>query len=338
MAEKKGLIAYETQYGSAADVAYWLKAVIGFENHVDVKMYNQVLTVEPYDYVIIGGYTRWEKPHKSTYKFIERFHDDLTKKEIAYFLTCGEIDETIIMYMPGKPPHLSSGRSYFFDTLEKFPKLKPITLGAFGGRQVNRYLNSNDSRLIWILGKTMPADKVGWTGLDMWESLVPERVEAFANDIRTKILSLTPLQEKEVKKYRSFWESLQPGNLTDKKKAKLSIRPWTNTQSDKRCYFTRLRVKANLDKAASLLNDWAKKNNIEFKVEKKTYYNTYFIGTKKYNEKALSMHIVTADVIEDPGNVHISLRCYAKPEIRGGAEEDIKKAVAALQADGRKLD
>ena len=50
------------------------------------------------------------------------------------------------------------------------------------------------------------------------------------------------------------------------------------------------------------------------------------------------MHIVTADVIEDPGNVHISLRCYAKPKIRGGAEEDIKKAVATLQADGRKLD
>ena len=121
MAEKKGLIAYETQYGSAADVAYWLKALIGFENHVDVKTYNQVLTVEPYDYVIIGGYTRWEKPHKSTYKFIERFHEELTKKEIAYFLTCGEIDETIIIYMPGKPPHLSSGRSYLFDTLEKFP-------------------------------------------------------------------------------------------------------------------------------------------------------------------------------------------------------------------------
>ncbi len=56
----------------------------------------------------------------------------------------------------------------------------------------------------------MPADKVGWTGLDMWESLIPERVEAFANDIRTKILSLTPLQAEEVKKYRSFWDSLQP--------------------------------------------------------------------------------------------------------------------------------
>jgi hypothetical protein len=99
-----------------------------------------------------------------------------------------------------------------------------------------------------------------------------------------------------------------------------------------------LRVKAHLDKAASVLHDWAKQNDIEFKEAKKTYYNTYFVGTKKYNDKALSMHIVTAEVIEDPGNVHISLRCYAKPKIRDGAEEDIKKAVVALQADGRKLD
>ncbi len=172
----------------------------------------------------------------------------------------------------------------------------------------------------------------------MWESLLPERVEAFANDIRTKILSLAPLQAEEVKKYRSFWDSLQPGNLTDRNKNRLSIRPWTSTQSDKRCYFTRLRVKANQDKAAALLHDWAQQNDIELKEAKKTYYNTYFIGIKQYNGKALSMHIVTADVVEDPGNVHISLRCYANPKIRGGAEADMKKAVAALQSDGRKLD
>ncbi len=74
-----------------------------------------------------------------------------------------------------------------------------------------------------------------------------------------------------------------------------------------------MRVKANLDKAVALLHDWAKQNDIELKEAKNSYHNTYFIGTKQYNGKALSMHIVTADVVEDPGNVHISLRCYAKP-------------------------
>jgi menaquinone-dependent protoporphyrinogen IX oxidase len=337
MTEKKGLIAYETQYGSVADVAYWLKALIGIENHVDVKKYNQIIAVEPYDYVIIGGYTRWEKPHKTTYDFIERFHDELAKKELAYFLTCGEIDETLVMYMPGRPVHQTGGRSYFMDVLGKFPKLKPVTIGAFGGRQVNRYLNRWDSVTIRLLEKTAPPYKIGWTGLDMWESLVPERVEAFANDIRTKILSLPP--QKDVANYRGFWKSLQPGNLTDKSKDKLSIRPWTATRSEKRGYSTRLRIKADIDKTASLLEDWAKQNGMELKEETKTFYNKYFIATKQYNGgKALSVHIVIAEVIEDPGNTHIALNCYAKPAIREGVEEDIKKAGVILQDDGRKID
>ncbi|MCU0662655.1 MAG: flavodoxin domain-containing protein [Myxococcota bacterium] len=333
---KKGLLAYESQYGSAADVSYWIRSIVGLDQHLDVKKYNQILTVEPYDYVIIGGYTRWEKPHKSTYQFIERFHDELAKKEVAYFLTCGEVDETIVINMPGAPPHISSGRSYFLDTVEKFPSIKPVTLGAFGGRQVNRYLKSKDARLIWLLGKTMPPDKVGWTGLDMWESLVPERVEAFANDIRTKILSLRPLDD--VKQYRVFWESLQPGNLLDPSVKKFSVRPWTITQNEKRCYFSRSRFKGNLSLATSLLERWAQENGLELKLEKKTYYNTYFRAQKSEGSKAGLIHIVIADVIEDPGNVHVSFRCYTKPSARKAAEDDIQSAEKILWADGRKVD
>ncbi len=336
MKGKKGLLAYNSRYGSVADVAYWIKALVGIENHLDVKTYNHVLTVEPYDYVIIGGFTRWEKPQKDTYKFIERFKDVLAKKELAYFLTCGEIDETVIIYMPGKSPHLSCGRSYFFDTLEKYPELKPLTLGAFGGRQVNRYLNSWDSKTIWLLGKTMPADKVGWTGLDMWESLVPERVEAFANDIRTKILSIPAREDSE--KYRGYWESLQPGSLSDKNVNKFSVRPFTIVQSDNRCYFSRSRIKAGLDDVVPMLKKWADENGIKLIEEVKTYYNVYYRAEKKYDKKTLSIHIVAAEVIEDPGTVHFSFRIYGKPAIRKGAEEDIVKAEAILWADERKAD
>ena len=66
MTQKKGLIAYDTRYGSTAEVAYWLRALIGEDQAVEVKKLEQILTVKPYDYVIIGSYTRWEKSFKPT--------------------------------------------------------------------------------------------------------------------------------------------------------------------------------------------------------------------------------------------------------------------------------
>ena len=60
--EKKGLIVYNSIYSSTSEAAYWLKALLGEDQHAEVKHLDQVISVKPYDYVIIGSYTRWEKP------------------------------------------------------------------------------------------------------------------------------------------------------------------------------------------------------------------------------------------------------------------------------------
>ncbi len=336
MGNKKGLLAYDTRYGSTADVAFWVRALIGDGQDLDVKRYGHVITLDPYDYVIIGGFTRWEKPFKTTYDFVERFREDLANKEVAYFLTCGESDETVLMNMPNKPIHLSCGRSYFFDILEKFPEIEPVTTGGFGGRQVKDLLNTQDSAFIWFLEHTMPPDKIGWTGRDYWESLIPERVEFFANEIREKILSLPPVRD--VKKYRRYWKSQQPGVVSDSSVGKFSVRPYNNLESTKRSYCARSRFKGNLEEAESLLEQWAKEADVILLEEKKTSFNTYFRGIKTYSGESLSIHIVTALFPEDPGNVHVSFRSYDKPEMRSGAEKDITDAEALLWADGRKVD
>lgn len=68
-APKKGLLIYDTIYGSTIEVAYWIKALIGAENKLDVKRLSQFLTVEPYDYVIIGPtpFQKWRPPHDGIY-------------------------------------------------------------------------------------------------------------------------------------------------------------------------------------------------------------------------------------------------------------------------------
>ncbi len=332
---KKGLLIYDTMYGSTIEVAYWLKALIGIENHLDVKRSTQLLTIKPYDYVIIGSYTISEKPSETTYKFVETYQNELAKKEIAYFLTCGDNDETMVLKTPGGTPHLISGRNYLFDIMEKFPTIKPVVLGGFGGRQVYPTLNTKDSLSAWLLG-ILVKDEVPWEGLDIWESLIPERVEVFANEIRTKILGLPP--RKDVKKYRGYWTSLQPANLTDPTKLKFKPRPYNEHHSTDRIFFTRSCIKGDLDLAITLLKAWSEQTGINLREQQKTSFNVYFHAVKTYDGNEHTLHVVTSTLTEDPGNVHISFRSYEKPDKRKGAEEDVAKAEKILWEDGRKIE
>jgi menaquinone-dependent protoporphyrinogen oxidase len=332
---KKGLLVYETVYGSTIEVSYWIRAIIGEDQHLDVKNLDQVITVKPYDYVIIGSHTREEKPSEPVYEFVERHHDDLAKKEVAYFLTCGDNDETMILKTPGGKPHLIAGRNYLLHIQETFPNIKPVALGGFGGRQVNYTLNMKDSFYIWLVGK-LAKEGVEWEGLDIWESLVPERVEVFANEIRQRVLGLPP--QTDIQKYRSYWNSLQPASLSDGTKVKFKPKPYTVHHSTDRIFFARSRIKGDLEDAIALLQDWAKQAGIDLREQKRSSFNVYYHAVKTYDGEEITVHVVPATLPEDHGNVHVSFRCYESPEARKGAEEDIEKAESILWADGRKVE
>lgn len=325
---KKGLLVFDTIYGSTAEVAYWLKTLIGLEQQLEVKRICQVLTVEPYDYVIIGGYTRWEKLDKPIYQFVQTHLKTFTRKEVAYFIICGETDETIILNYSGKPPHLAAGRNYLLDIQKKYPSIKPVTIGGFGGRHTTPKLGPKDTFFMWMFSK-MARDKLPWDGIDIWESLVPERVEAFANEIREKILSLPPQQD--VGKYRNYWTSLQPASISDERKVKSTPKPYGDSLNIEQEFFKRFRIEGNLDDAIKLLKIWEKQECLCLTIQEETPYNIYFHATKAYNGKELTIHVVASTLPEDHGYVHISLRSFDKPSIRKGAENDIAKAEATLQ-------
>ena len=334
--EKKGLLIYDTIYGSTIEVAYWIKALVGVENHLDVKRHSQTLTIKPYDYIIVGSYIRNEKPSEATYEFLEKNQNELAKKEVAYFLTCGDNDETMVLKTPGGTPHLIAGRNYLFDIMEKFPTVKPVVIGGFGGRQVNPTLNTKDSLFTWLLGK-LAKEGVPWEGLDIWESLIPERVEIFANEVRTKILGIPP--RKDVEKYRGYWTSLQPATPTDSTKIKFNPKPFNEHRSTDRIFFSRSRIKGNLDLAITLLKTWSTQTGIDLKEQRKSSFNVYYQVVRTYEGNELTLHVVASTLTEDPGNVHISFRCYEKnPDKRKGIEEDAAKAEAILWAEGRKVE
>lgn len=332
---KNGLIVYSTIYSSTAEVSYWLKALLGDDQHVEVKHLDQVISVKPFDYVIIGSYTRWEKPSKATYAFVAKHAQDLAQKEVAYFLTCGDTDETQVLKVPGQKAHLIAGRNYLLDIMEKFPAIRPVAIAGFGGRQVMPHLHLLDKFQVRMVEK-LAKEGSPFSGLDIWESLVPERVEAFANEIREKILGITPLSV--VEPYRNFWNSLQPANLKEPEKIKYSPKPYNEHQSTDRIYFTRSRIRGGLDTAIELLTRWAGAGGLRLEEQNKSAFNVYYHAMKKYNGTELTLHIAAATLQEDPGNVHVAFRCYDKPKVRAGAEQDISAAESLLWGDGRKVD
>ncbi len=332
---KKGLLVYSSIYGSTVEVAYWIKQLIGPENLLDVKPLNQVITVKPYDYVIIGSLIRNEKPAPEIYKFVEANQDELSRKEVAYFLTCGDNDETQILKTPGGTPHLIAGRNYLADIMEKFPSIKPVVIGGFGGRQVLTKMNIKDTLFTWLLGK-LAKEGAPWQGLDIWESLMVERVEVFANQIRTTILGL-PVRA-DVEQYRGYWTSLQPGSLADPSKAKFKPKPYNEHHSTDRIFYTRSRISSTMDTAMSLLGTWAQQQGITLQEQKKSPFNVYYHAVKTYDGKEQTLHIVAAVLTEDPGNVHISFRSFEKPDVRKGAEADVAKAEELLWGEGRKVE
>ena len=332
---KKGLLIYDSNYGSTPEVAYWIKAIIGIEQPLDVKKIDQVITVAPYDYVIIGSSTKTEKPLPGIYKFVEANKAELATKLVSYFLVCGDWDETMVLNVPGKKPHLIAGRNYLYDIQEKFPEIKPVVIGCFGGRQVMPALSGFDAFTLWILEK-LAKEGCGWVGLDIWESLVPERVEVFGNEVRTKMLGLEPLAD--VQKYRGFWTSLQPGSLQDPGKAKYPFRPYTIKSSTDKIFFSRFRIKSSLDGTVAMLNTWAQQEGLELQEQRKSFFNIYYHAVKNIDGKDKTIHVVAAVMPDDPANVHISLRSWEKPDARKPLEAAIGKAEQLLWADGRKVE
>ncbi len=331
---KKGLIAYDTIYSSTNEVAYWLKALLGEDQHVEVKHFDQVISIAPYDYVIIGSYTRWEKPSKRTQQFIADNHRELAQKQVCYFLTCGDNDETMILKAPGQQAHLIAGRNYLMGVMEQYPDIKPIVIGGFGGRECMPHLNRIDTFQVWMVGK-LAKESAPWDGLEIWESLVPDRVEIFANDVREKILGLP--RRTDCENLRWYWNSIQPANRSAADKQKYTPKKYEERLNTKKIYFTRSRIKGDLNLACSLIKDWAAQNGIDLQEQKRSFFNVYYHANKRYSGKPITIHVVAAEFVEDPGNVQLSFRSWDKPEVRKGAEEDITKAEQMLWADGRKV-
>ncbi len=114
--------------------------------------------------------------------------------------------------------------------------------------------------------------------------------------------------------------------------------PYTLHAETDKLFYSRFRIKSDLDGALKLFSAWAQQNGVTLNEQRKTFFNVYYHAVKKIDGKDMTIHVVAAVMPDDPGAVHISLRSYDKPDVRKPLEEAIGKAEQLLWADGRKIE
>jgi len=127
MSAPKTLIAYVSKGGATEEatrkIAETLRSKFGLEvDLVDLKE-QKPSDLSMYQNVIIGGGVRGGRVYGKALRFLE---NDLTGKKVAFFVSSS---------WAGTPGSYDNAKAKFVEkTLAKYPKINPVSTGAFGGR------------------------------------------------------------------------------------------------------------------------------------------------------------------------------------------------------------
>ena len=126
---RKALVAYGTKYGSTAKVADLIAASLrakGIEpTVVDLANANGT-NVDGYDLVVVGSCIMMGKWLKHPLEFLEKNRTELAQKEVAMFVTCGDV-------LTGKESLETYQKKYLDDIAEKYGIVSPYEKALFGG-------------------------------------------------------------------------------------------------------------------------------------------------------------------------------------------------------------
>jgi menaquinone-dependent protoporphyrinogen oxidase len=168
------LVAYATRLGSTTAVAETIGQVLR-EGGADVEVLPvaDVIDLDGYDGVVLGGAIRIGKPLPELVEFVRHYASDLRDLPIAYFAVCGTMRDD-------SPEHRATVMGYL-DPLRQVKE--PVSIGLFAGAfeydRVNRLLR-------WFL-KACHAPEGDWRNWD--------EIRAWAADLAPRLTQarVTPL-------------------------------------------------------------------------------------------------------------------------------------------------
>jgi len=184
----KVLVAFATSSGSTAEVAEAIGKTLGQEGvPVEVRPIKDVEDLGAYDAVVVGGpmIMGW---HREAAKFVKKHQETLSQMPVAYFMTALNLTKTsqdsvegVPLYFdprlpktPQNPDKLSfkenyaTPAKYLGPVLEKAPKVKPVSVGFFGGKLDYTTLNIFYMLFVMLIIQAQPGDYRDWEAIDAW--------------------------------------------------------------------------------------------------------------------------------------------------------------------------
>jgi menaquinone-dependent protoporphyrinogen oxidase len=149
----KAIIVYGTRYGATADTSQVIAETLrqqGFEVRVVDAKKEETRSISEYDLVLVGSGIQMGKWTKEPEDFLKKHQNDLSKKKVVLFVSCGSANppsegEQKIKEMD------DAKKKYLEDKAIEF-NVRPIALGFFGGCY-------DFNKMSWFFRKTLSSIK-----------------------------------------------------------------------------------------------------------------------------------------------------------------------------------
>jgi menaquinone-dependent protoporphyrinogen oxidase len=160
----KALIVYGTRYGTTAETSEIIADTLqqrGFEVKVIDSQKDKIKSISEFDLVIVGSGIQMGKWTKGPESFLEKFQNELSKKKVALFVSCGSANP--LSEGEQKNKEMDEAKKKYLEDKAIEYKLKPVALGFFGGCY-------DFNKMSWFFRKTLSSIKPKLEGAGFKES------------------------------------------------------------------------------------------------------------------------------------------------------------------------
>ena len=147
------LIVYGTRYGATANtsevIADTLRQV-GYEVKIVDAKKEKVQSISEFDLIIVGSGIQMGRWTKEPEEFLKRYQNELSKKKLALFVSCGGANP--LSEGEQKNKELDDAKRKYLEDKSVEYKVNPVALGFFGGCY-------DFNKMSWFFKKTLSSIK-----------------------------------------------------------------------------------------------------------------------------------------------------------------------------------
>ena len=149
----KALIVYGTRYGATANTSEIIADTLrqaGYEVKIVDAKKEKIQSISEFDLIIVGSGIQMGKWTKEPENFLSKFQNELSKKKLALFVSCGSANPLSEGEQKNKEMD-DAKRKYLEDKAVEY-KVNPVALGFFGGCY-------DFNQMSWFFRKTLSSIK-----------------------------------------------------------------------------------------------------------------------------------------------------------------------------------